>query len=552
MNSLCLTCIIQDIKSIYQGSVFPMFTMVCLSISAIGLSVYLLLCSCFFDVRTLSLISYDDSVVSPSTFNEVHVHFDFKGAPLSLSYITDILPILAYTGTTGLILEWEDMLPYGDKFDNTHPYKETQVFFILAKAEANNLTVIPLVPLYSDMDWVLKVKDYARLRQSFNDTRFMCPNATVSLDLISKMINRVMDFHRDAKYFHIGFRGPFPQESQDCSYECCKGRPLYDVIIDYLVTIVFHFHHLYPHMKLLMWDDLFRCIPVGSVKKLKGMGNYVIPVVQPLEEAGLFGENLESYTAFLSAIFPEVWISGSYRGSPEPHEFKLIPNLNQHLSLNSKQVDYVEKFQYMFDFPITSFVLTGPQRDSHYSLLNELTPASLPCITLSSYCLRHKVVGYKGLTTLFRELRCPPFHPTDEGAYSRCGFPGSQVYKVMMELDTLVRSDEYHQFEEWKTSRYMWYNLRHRYLPAQEIRNNLLVLDSIWKRLQQIVKELKSHLGDKLFHSSDAEEWLEQNILPLYQDVKRMRQTMSSMKRFWHWPRRQFNTSEDLIREFGN
>ncbi|KAL1463224.1 hypothetical protein WDU94_014998 [Cyamophila willieti] len=98
----------------------------------------------------------------------------------------------------------------------------------------------------------------------------------------------------------------------------------------------------------------------------------------------------------------------------------------------------------------------------------------------------------------------------------------------------------------------MWYNLRHRNLPAQEIRNCLVVLDSLWERLQQIVKELKSQLGDKFYRSSHAEEWLEQNILPLHQDVKAMRQTMSSMKRFWHWPRKQFATSEDLIREFGN
>ncbi|KAL1463223.1 hypothetical protein WDU94_014997 [Cyamophila willieti] len=306
----------------------------------------------------MSLVPYADSMITPSSFNEVHVHFDFKGAPLSLSYITDILPILSYTGTTGVLLEWEDMLPY-DEFDNTYRYEETEVFVILAKAEANNLTVIPLVPLYSDMDWVLKVKDYARMRQNFNDTRFLCPNATTSLELIFKMINRAMDFHRDAKYFHIGFRGPF---SQDCSFDCCKGRPLYDVIIDHLVTIVLHFHRLYPNIKLLMWDDVFRCIPVISVKRLMGMGKYVIPVVQPLEEAGIFGQNLESYTEFLSAIFPEVWISGSYRGSPGAHEFKLIPNLNQHLNLNSKQVDFVEKFQYKFDFPITSFVLTGPQR----------------------------------------------------------------------------------------------------------------------------------------------------------------------------------------------
>ncbi|KAI5710617.1 hypothetical protein M8J75_010184 [Diaphorina citri] len=453
-------------------------------------------------------------MVTPSTFKEVLVHLDLKGAPPSLTYLKEILPILAYTGATSLLIEWEDTLPYSLGFDNTNPFRETEIFIILAAAESNGLASIPLVPLYSDMDFVLKVKEFAKMRQNFNDTRFICPNARSSLDLVFKMIGRVLDFHRDTKYFHIGFRGPFPQD--ECPRECCGGKHLYDVIIDHLVTIVRHFNQLYPQVKLLMWDDLFRCVPTSRIKQLMGIGKYVIPVVQPFEDMDILGYNVESYTEFLAAIFPEVWISGTYRSAPgNSHDFKLVPNLNQHLELNSRQVDFVEAFQHKFDHPITTFVLAGPQRDSHFSVLNELPPASLPSMCLASYCLRHKAVGYRGVAPLFRELRCPPIHPTDDGAYARCDFPGSDVYKIMMQLQTLVTSDEYQQLQDWKQSRYMQYNLRHR----------------------------------TLYSVSDVDEWMEQNILGLLLDIKTMKQSLVRMKKYWHWPKRQFPTNEELIRE---
>ena len=43
----------------------------------------------------------------------LYVHLDLKGLPLSPNYLCDIVfPLLKKRGVTGILLEWEDMLPF--------------------------------------------------------------------------------------------------------------------------------------------------------------------------------------------------------------------------------------------------------------------------------------------------------------------------------------------------------------------------------------------------------------------------------------------------------
>ncbi|GFS21287.1 hexosaminidase D [Elysia marginata] len=54
------------------------------------------------------------------------VHLDLKGAPLKLSYLEKILPLLKEWGCTGILLEYEDTFPYDEGLQDlaaSHAYR---------------------------------------------------------------------------------------------------------------------------------------------------------------------------------------------------------------------------------------------------------------------------------------------------------------------------------------------------------------------------------------------------------------------------------------------
>ena len=41
-----------------------------------------------------------------------YVHIDMKGGPPTLTYLLQLMEVMAGWGAEGLVLEWEDMFPY--------------------------------------------------------------------------------------------------------------------------------------------------------------------------------------------------------------------------------------------------------------------------------------------------------------------------------------------------------------------------------------------------------------------------------------------------------
>ncbi len=106
------------------------------------------------------------------------VHLDLKGAPPKTSYYEKFFPMIREFGATGVLIEYEDMFPYeGVLADarNAFAYNHSDIEHIKKLAKDNNLYLIPLVQTYGHLEWLLKIKKFAHLRENFNYPQVITP-----------------------------------------------------------------------------------------------------------------------------------------------------------------------------------------------------------------------------------------------------------------------------------------------------------------------------------------------------------------------------------------
>jgi hexosaminidase len=153
------------------------------------------------------------------------VHIDLKGAPPKPDYFKEFLPLIKKYGATGVILEYEDMFPYTGRLSvvkHGNAYSKDDIKLILKLAKDNNLTVMPLVQTYGHLEWILKHKDFAHLRENPEFPQVISPCIPETYEIILgisflslkacllyfylniDMIDQVIALHPDVPYFHIG------------------------------------------------------------------------------------------------------------------------------------------------------------------------------------------------------------------------------------------------------------------------------------------------------------------------------------------------------------
>jgi hypothetical protein len=106
------------------------------------------------------------------------VHIDLKGAPPKSSYFEKFIPFLKQNGAHGILLEYEDMFPFeGQLKEARHglAYTLKEVEQINKLAKDNGLYVIPLVQTYGHLEWLLKVKKFAHLRENSEYPQVITP-----------------------------------------------------------------------------------------------------------------------------------------------------------------------------------------------------------------------------------------------------------------------------------------------------------------------------------------------------------------------------------------
>lgn len=132
------------------------------------------------------------------------IHFDLKGMHPSESRFVEWLSWVRENGFSGIVLEYEDRLPW-KTFDGTwRPGFELEAWQRIWRHCAEiGLQVTPLVQTYGHLEWLLKHERWAHLRCG-KHLNLLCPLHPEIRPLLKSWIEEVAALHPESEYLHVG------------------------------------------------------------------------------------------------------------------------------------------------------------------------------------------------------------------------------------------------------------------------------------------------------------------------------------------------------------
>lgn len=463
------------------------------------------------------------------------VHFDLKGAPPKVDYLLSVFEFISKKlGATGVLLEWEDMFPYTGVLKvarNGRAYTKQEVQLILETAKALNLQVVPLIQTFGHLEWILKLKKFAHLREISHYSQTICVSKKESIELIKNMIDQIMNFHTDAKMLHIGMDEAF--QVGDCNVcsqaiRSSKNGSKDWLITKHMATIAEYAKKKYG-VRVLVWHDMLK-VSKRLIEDFQ-LSSLVEPVVWNYQEQfdSLFTETV--FNRFVS-VFKRVWAGSAFKGANRPDSYfvanshYLLNHLTWLNALRSETLENYDRFQ--------GFMITGWSRYDHFAVLCELFPAAVPSLTINMLTVQAGNYSTEVLEKATESLHCATSLSLNHLGYSPvCKFPGSSVYQLIMKLQSSRRDIasqiyEHPNYQGWMSS----YNLKNNYSSSwylDQIIDRIIVQAGT---LRSIGKQLRTEL-EMLYYTDTVDEFLFQYYTP---EIEGLDQLLKNSKRLASLP----------------
>ncbi|KAJ1354701.1 hypothetical protein KIN20_011702 [Parelaphostrongylus tenuis] len=194
---------------------------------------------------------------------EIFIHFDLKGAPPRPNYFKQLLTLVSELGADGALIEWEDMFPYTgtlSSIKNGNAYSIGETMDILQHADSLDLSVIPLVQTVGHLEWILKTKEFAGLRENASFPMTVCIGNPQTLTLMLDAIHQVMAMHSNTRvpYIHIGADEAFQIGECDADQKLLPlkyANSTKRLTLDYIRAIATNITQAFKKTKVLMWFE---------------------------------------------------------------------------------------------------------------------------------------------------------------------------------------------------------------------------------------------------------------------------------------------------------
>lgn len=140
------------------------------------------------------------------TFAVRAFHLDLRLQVMTPSALHALADEVAGLGFNALIMEWEGSYPFvkHSQISNRFAYTPQEIKSFLAYCKKLKLDVIPLQQCFGHVEYILRHKRYAHLREDHKDFCQLCPlKEKEAVELFKDLFAELAAAH-SSKYFHIG------------------------------------------------------------------------------------------------------------------------------------------------------------------------------------------------------------------------------------------------------------------------------------------------------------------------------------------------------------
>lgn len=181
------------------------------------------------------------------------IHLDLKYMMHRKDYLLRWLDSLAGYKINTLLLEYEDKFPYRKHRALRHPaaFTESELDRFLSHARSLGLRVVPLIQTLGHVEYILKHRQFAHLRQGEFQTEYDTRKPAV-WPFIREMLDEVLEWHGPDDWFHVG--------GDEC-WKLSQQPPAVKTRI-YGEHMGKALRHLIGRGKRpMMWEDMIRGLP---------------------------------------------------------------------------------------------------------------------------------------------------------------------------------------------------------------------------------------------------------------------------------------------------
>ncbi|XP_023027530.1 hexosaminidase D [Leptinotarsa decemlineata] len=480
-----------------------------------------------------------------STFQgEKIVHLDLKGAPPKITYYHKLFPLLAKLGASGILIEYEDMFPYMGELENItalNSYTLEDIAIINKLAQDNNLRIIPLIPTFGHLEFILKLSEYKDYREVMAYPQVICPIHRDTLKLIKNMVIQIVKSHPNIDSIHIGadevyYLGICSGCTEYMSKNNISKNALFLMHVKNVVDMI---NTLFPKLKILMWDDQFRSL---SEKEMKMINFDIEPVVWKYTK-DVYDELGPSLWGSYKKVFSKIWTASAFKGATASNAF--VSKVTHYLQNHRSWMSVMEEFKHQLNFQ--GIIITGWQRYDHFAVLCELLPVGIPTLAMSLRLLQ----GYDDSPLsppmeVAKILQCEQPYGLIGLFFGspKCSFPGGDILEYVLHLEQLIQEYdiimEDSRVKGWMND----YSVAHVYSSPSYVDSATSSLSRMKTDLEQIDSGITIAMAD-VYDEYTINEWKETYIKPLKRKIKKIWDIRKLLLERDTWPRRPLKHDEN-------
>ncbi|XP_061562605.1 hexosaminidase D isoform X1 [Phycodurus eques] len=455
------------------------------------------------------------------------VHLDLKGAPPKVEYLYQLIECFSRLGADSLLVEYEDMFPYEGALKllqaTAQPaYSRDLILSMQKVAQSKGMEVIPLVQTFGHMEFVLKHRPMWSLREVSNCVGTLNPHKEEGLKLVMEMLRQVVELHPGLKTLHIGADEVYMLGEGEMSklWLASPGHTVEQLFLTHVVSVVKYIKQAWPHMTIIMWDDMMRGM---SHDTLKASG--IVGLVQPMLWDYTPNLDVEKTVLLLekyySAGMQDMWAASSFKGSTSVHTN--VPSTQRHVENHLQWLKVAASVSSVLN--IRGIAMTGWQRYDHLSVLCELMPVALPSLAACLQTLIHGQFSLEAENQVTKMLGVSSVEAESMGSTfdDATLFPGRKLAESIVELDSLLCVEDIRSFE---TNMYVrgWFSPYHRSrrmanpLITVQIQSQASTYLALLQQKIDVVREEMIHL----YPDSAAQEWIDEHVSPVIAPLQRI------------------------------